>query len=261
MSRRSLTAVRLDGREGLHASDSGRAPTIGNARRPVESAIDWQYIAPMLGTRSAIGVYVGLCLCACGDGGAPDRGATDSDAGPVRYNLNVLLTCRLLPTPCQGIGSSAEWRTERLGEDSYRDSLLVAPGFECVMRNLALRTPGLYLHATEGRDPFLSQTTHGIAITENGDVMYAVSEPFDPERRPLMPGELPTTPGVPGKLCVLKAPEYFESCAAALETWSREEPGEAGRCAYGSDEPLTTRTELEWFEACTEVAQLTCRSE
>ena len=191
-----------------------------------------------------------LSLLACADesdggsdGGVVEDAAVDADAGP-NPDEAALKACELVE-PCNE--SSAQMVENRIAH------VLL---FDCVVRGLAARTPGRYMHRTDSTwSNGSAGARHTLVIAEDGSALYT--------RVPY--GSGPVTidgPDAPGQRCVLKPASYFEACAAALESYSAVPFGtppsdEIWACAFGNGD-ATTPSELDWFESCEAFAPIAC---
>ena len=192
--------------------------------------------APGCGDDSTAAVDSGV------DGGAADGGdAGEPDDNP---DEQALRACEL-EEPC--FESNAQMVENRIAH------VLL---FDCVVRGLAARTPGRYLHLTDSTWTNGSAgARHTLLVAEDGAVLYT--------RVPYGGGPA-TIDGseVKGQRCVLRPPSYFEACATAFEGYAPVPFGtppsdEAWACAFGNGDGVTP-SELAWFESCEELSPLAC---
>lgn len=185
-------------------------------------------------------------LVACGDDAlssmatpeATDDAAVAADAAEMNEPtaIDILRACAA-PMPC---GPASAHRTEGAPH-------IVREGFECMMRGLAARTPGRYLHSTHDANGFYSSSAEYVLIvSSDGAVRYAASGSSSTATAP----EVVST-FQPGKSCVLNPASYFEACLLALDSDTGTTTPESWQCAFGD-------LENAWFEQCYEPPLLSC---
>jgi len=195
-------------------------------------------------------VTANLLALGCGDDSATanDGGsiADGGDAGEPGDNADeqALRACEL-EEPC--FESNAQMVENRIAH------VLL---FDCVVRGLAARTPGRYLHLADSTwsDGSVG-ARHTLLVEEDGSVLYT--------RVAYSSGPAPINGnGAKGQRCVLRPASYFEACATAFEGYDPVPFGtppsaEAWACAFGNGDGVTPG-ELDWFESCEELSPLTC---
>ncbi len=177
------------------------------------------------------------------DGGSAGDAAITADAGANPDEV-ALEACQVAE-PCNA--SSAQMVENRIAH------VLL---FDCIVRGLAARTPGRYVHLTDSTwSNGSAGARHTLVVGADGSTSYT--------RVPYGSGPV-TIDGsdVPGQRCVLRSASYFEACATALESYSAVPFGtppsdEIWTCAFGNGD-ATTPSELDWFESCEEHSPPAC---
>jgi hypothetical protein len=119
-----------------------------------------------------------------------------------------------------------------------------------MMRGLAARTPGRYVHSTHDANGFSSTgDEYVVIVSSDGSARYAETGSFSSATAPQVVRTFQ-----PGKSCVLNPASYFEACVLALDSDTGATRPEAWQCAFGD-------LENAWFEQCDEPPLLSCDSQ
>lgn len=173
-----------------------------------------------------------------GSGAAMDAGtdaSTDAADTAARSNIEILRSCDVAMPCALSSAQQVETSVFHIGRD----------GFECLMLQLAARTPGRYEHRVNTTYSGSADTHHVFVVSDDGSVRYAPSTTLSSATDPN-----PTSGFAPGRRCSLKPASYYEACALASASFDGRPESDAWRCAY-------IEVDL-WFEDCAATNTLSC---